>query len=108
MGEKGRLSQADTDRMVSEAEKYKAEDDAHKEKVEAKNGLENYSYSMKNTMDGEMKDKFEAADKEALDKALNDALSWLEMNQTAEKDEFEAKQKEVESVANPIMQKVYA
>jgi len=42
--EKGRLSQADIDRMVSEAEKYKAEDDAHKTKIEAKNGLENYCF----------------------------------------------------------------
>merc|ERR1712078_794378 len=48
--EKGRLSQSDIDRMVAEAEKYKAEDETHKQKIESKNGLENYCYQMKNSM----------------------------------------------------------
>ena len=56
--EKGRLSQADIDRMVSEAEKYAAEDESNKQKIEAKNGLENYCYSMRNTLSEEkLKDK---------------------------------------------------
>jgi len=106
--EKGRLSQADIDRMVSEAEKYKAEDDENKAKIEAKNGLENYCYSMKNTLDDEkIKDKFEEDDKQKLTEAIDEALSWLDKNQMAEKDEFDAKQKEVEGIANPIMMKVY-
>merc|ERR1711990_63268 len=45
--DKGRLSQDEIERMVSEAEKYKAEDDANKNRIEAKNGLENYCYSLK-------------------------------------------------------------
>ena len=48
--EKGRLSKEDIDRMVSDAEKYKGEDDAQKKKIDARNGLEQYAYSMKNTM----------------------------------------------------------
>jgi len=106
--EKGRLSQADIDRMVSEAEKYKAEDEANKQKIEAKNGLENYCYQMKNSLDDEkLKDKFEEEDKTKLTEVIDDALKWLEGNQMAEKEEFDAKQKEVEGVANPIMMKVY-
>merc|ERR1712167_388 len=106
--EKGRLSQAEIDRMVSEAEKFKAEDEANKGKVEAKNGLENYCFTMRNTLqEDKLKDKFEAGDKEAIEKAVQDALDWLDKNQLAEKDEFEAKQKEVEGVVNPIMMKVY-
>merc|ERR1712232_60563 len=106
--EKGRLSQADIDRMVSEAEKYKAEDDAHKAKVEAKNGLENYCFSMRQTLDEEkLKEKFEAGDKEKIEAAVQEALDWLDKNQLAEKDEFESKQKELEGVVNPIMMKVY-
>jgi len=106
--EKGRLSQADIDRMVCEAEKYKAEDDAHKTKIEAKNGLENYCFQMRNSLEEEkLKDKFEAGDKEKIEEAVKGALDWLEKNQMAEKDEFDAKQKEVEAVANPIMMKVY-
>merc|ERR1719503_435157 len=84
--EKGRLSQSEIDRMVSEAEQYRAEDEANK---------------------GKVKDKFEGGDKEAIEKAVQDALDWLDKNQLAEKDEFEAKQKELEGVVNPIMMKVY-
>merc|ERR1712054_192147 len=84
--EKGRLSQADIDRMVQEAEKYAAEDEANKQKIEAKNGLENYCFTMRNTLNEEkLKDKFEGDDK----------------------DEIEAKQKELEGIVNPIMMKVY-
>merc|ERR1711979_39533 len=93
---------------VQEAEKYKAEDDANKEKVEAKNGLENYCFTMRNTLsDDKLKDKFESGDKEKIEKAVQDALDWLDENQLAEKDEFEAQQKELEGVVNPIMMKVY-
>merc|ERR1712065_68508 len=51
--DKGRLSQEEIERMVEEAEKYKAEDDANRHRVEAKNQLENYCYSMKSTLDDE-------------------------------------------------------
>merc|ERR1719482_2430544 len=106
--EKGRLSQAEIDRMVSEAEKYRAEDEANKQKVEAKNGLENYCFTMRNTLNEEkLKEKFEDGDKEKIEKAVQEALDWLDKNQLAEKDEFEAKQKEVEGIVNPIMMKVY-
>jgi len=106
--DKGRLSQDDIERMVKEAEKYAAEDDAQKEKVEARNALENYSYSMRNSINDEkLRDKIDAADKETIEKAINDTTSWLDANQLAEKEEFEAKQKELEAVCNPIMMKVY-
>merc|ERR1712093_211296 len=106
--EKGRLSQADIDRMVSEAEKNAAEDEQNKKKIEAKNGLENYCYSMKNTLQEEkLQDKFEAGDKDKIEKSVQDTLDWLERNQMAETEEFEAKQKELEGIVNPIMMKVY-
>jgi len=106
--EKGRLSQEEIDRMVQEAEKYKEEDESNKAKVEAKNGLENYCYTMKNTLTEEkLKEKFEEADKKKIEEAVDEALSWLDKNQLAEKDEFEAKQKDLEAIVNPIMMKVY-
>merc|ERR1712157_178743 len=87
---------------------YRAEDEQNKSKVEAKNGLENYCFTMRNTLNEEkLKDKFEPGDKENIEKAVQDALDWLDKNQLAEKDEFEAKQKELEGVVNPIMMKVY-
>merc|ERR1712139_443252 len=106
--EKGRLSDAEIQRMVDEAEKYKAEDEANKVKIEAKNGLENYCFNLRNSMEEpNLKDKFEADDKEKIEAAVKDALDWLDKNQMAEKEEFEAKQKELEAVVNPIMMKVY-
>merc|ERR1712022_20907 len=72
--EKGRLSQSEIDRMVQEAEKYRAEDEQNRSKIE---------------------------------KAVQEALDWLDKTQLAEKDEFEAKQKQLEGVVNPIMMKVY-
>merc|ERR1711896_37462 len=106
--EKGRLSQAEIDRMVQEAEKFRAEDEQNRGKVEAKNGLENYCFTMCNTLQEEkLKEKFEGDDKDKIEKAVQEALNWLDKNQLAEKDEFEAKQKELEGVVNPIMMKVY-
>merc|ERR1719235_2299984 len=94
--------------MVDEAEKYKNEDEQNKQKIEAKNGLENYCFNLRNSMDDpNLKDKFEEGDKEKIEEAVKEALDWLDRNQMAEKEEFEAKQKEVEGVANPIMMKVY-
>merc|ERR1712010_364429 len=106
--EKGRLSQSEIDRMVGEAEKYRAEDEQNKAKIEAKNGLENYCFTMRNTLQEEkLKEKFEGDDKDKIEKAVQEALDWLDKNQLAEKDEFEAKQTELEGIVNPIMMKVY-
>jgi len=106
--EKGRLSQTEIDRMVREAERFKEEDEVNKLKVEAKNALENYCYTMKNTLTEEkLKDKFSESDKKVIEEKVNETLSWLESNQSAEKDEFDAKQKDLESICNPIMMKVY-
>merc|ERR1712138_102784 len=80
----------------------------NKSKIEAKNGLENYCFNMRNTLQEEkLKEKFEGDDKDKIEKAVQEALDWLDKNQLAEKDEFEAKQKELEGVVNPIMMKVY-
>merc|ERR1711972_200875 len=96
------------DRMVQEAEKYRAEDESNKAKIEAKNGLENYCFTMRNTLNEEkLKEKFEAGDKEKIESAVQETLDWLDKNQLAEKDEFEGKQKELEGIVNPIMMKVY-
>merc|ERR1719449_308170 len=95
-------------RMVQEAEKYRAEDESNKQKIEAKNGLENYCFTMRNTLQEEkLKEKFEGDDKDKIEKAVQETLDWLDKNQLAEKDEFEARQKELEGVVNPIMMKVY-
>jgi len=105
--DKGRLSQEEIERMVQEAEKYKAEDDANKNRVEAKNGLENYCYSLKSSIEGEeVAGKIPDDDKKQLLDAIAETTAWLDANQTAEKEEFEEKQKALEGIAMPILQKM--
>jgi len=103
-----RLSQADIDQMVKEAEAFKADDDAVREKITAKNGLESYAYNMKQTVeDDKTKAAISEEDKKVVLDKVNETITWLDSNQTAEKDEFEHYQKELESVCNPIVQKMY-
>jgi len=106
--DKGRLSKEEIEQMIRDAEKFKAEDESHGEKVAAKNGLESYAYSLRNTVaDQKFSSKLDAEDKSTVDKAIADTINWLDDNQQAEKEEFETKQKELEATCNPIITKVY-
>ncbi|RRT78162.1 hypothetical protein B296_00023622 [Ensete ventricosum] len=106
--DKGRLSKEEIEKMVQEAEKYKAEDEEHKKKVEAKNALENYAYNMRNTIkDEKIASKLAVADRKKVEDAIEQAIQWLDGNQLAEADEFEDKMKELESICNPIIAKMY-
>ncbi|KAL6926938.1 Hsp70 chaperone [Hanseniaspora valbyensis] len=105
--DKGRLSQDDIDRMVSEAEKFKEEDEKEAKRVQAKNQLESMAYSLKSTL-SESGDKLEEADKKTLEEKCSEVIAWLDDNTTATEDEYSDKQKELEAVSNPIMQKLYA
>ncbi|CDF32645.1 Heat Shock Protein 70, HSP70 [Chondrus crispus] len=106
--DKGRLTKEDIEKMVQDAEKYKAEDDAAKEKIEARNALENYCYTLRNTIsEDKVKEKISDDDKKAIEDKVAEVLAWMEENETAEKEEYEQKQKSVESVATPIITKMY-
>ncbi|KAG2431612.1 hypothetical protein HYH02_013305 [Chlamydomonas schloesseri] len=106
--DKGRLSKDEIERMVQEAEKYKADDEQLKKKVEAKNSLENYAYNMRNTIrEDKVASQLSASDKETMEKALTAAMDWLEHNQMAEVEEFEHHLKELENVCNPIITRLY-
>jgi len=108
--EKGRLSEEEIERMVAEAEEFAEEDKKVKERIDARNGLEGYAYNLKNTLTDEekgLKDKISEDDKEEIETAIDEVLEWLDENQEAEKEEYDEKQKELEGIANPIMQKVY-
>lgn len=106
--DKGRLSKEDIERMVNEAEKYRSEDEKQKETISAKNALESYCFNMKATMeDDKLKDKITDSDKTLIMDKCNDTIKWLDANQLAEKEEYEHRQKELESVCNPIITKLY-
>ena len=107
--EKGRLSDDEIERMVKEAEEFKEQDMAYAAKVEARNALESYVYSLKNKLDEDgMRQAMGEEDAASLTTAIDDALSWLDDNQSADKDEFDGKRKELEEVAMPILQKAMA
>merc|ERR1712017_25838 len=81
----------------------------HKQRVDAKNGLENYVYSIRNTLnDPKLEGKIPDDDKAAITKIVDETVSWLDTNQTASKDDYEAKKKEVEGTVGPLMQKMAA
>jgi len=107
--DKGRLSQEEIERMVAEAEEYAEEDKLVKDKIDAKNALENYVYSMKSTIDDEEKvgDKISEEDKETITEALDEANDWLDENDDADKEELEAKLKELQDVCSPIISQLY-
>merc|ERR1719281_1326846 len=94
--------------MVNDAESFKAEDEAQRERVSAKNALESYAYSMKQTVEDEkVAGKISDEDKKTILDKVSETISWLDANQSAEKDEFEHNQKELEGVCNPIITKMY-
>ena len=106
--DKGRLSKDDIEKMVQDAEKYKAEDELVKKKVEAKNAFENYCFQMKNTLNEEkLKEVFTEDEKKTIQDASAEGLQWLEGNADADGDAIEGKQKELEAKFNPIMMRVY-
>ncbi|CAO3597802.1 unnamed protein product [Absidia cylindrospora] len=107
--DKGRLSQEDIDRMVREAEEFADEDRAVRERTESKNQLENYIYTLKNQLadDGALGTKVSDDDKDAIQDAIKDKLDWLDETPNAEKEDFDEKREELESVVNPITSKLY-
>jgi len=105
---KGRLSKEDIEKLVKEAEQFKNEDDALKKKIESKNALENYTYSIRNTLrDEKLKDKFSEDEKKKIETKVDECSKFVEQNPNAEATEFETKQKELEDLFNPIMTKIY-
>ncbi|WAR00020.1 HSP74-like protein [Mya arenaria] len=104
--DKGRLTKAEIDKMVNDADKYKAEDEAQRERVKARNQLENYIFSLKQAA-GDAGDKLSEDDKRTVTSKCDDALRWLDDNCLADKDEFEHKQQELQVACGPIMTRLH-
>ena len=106
--DKGRLSKEEVERMVKEAEKYKEEDEKNAKIIESKSKLENYCYSLKNSVNDEkLADKIQEEDKTTIMSKVEETLKWLDDNQMNSADEYDAKQKVLEEICSPIMQKIY-
>ncbi|SCQ16167.1 heat shock protein 70, putative [Plasmodium ovale] len=107
--DKGRLSKEQIEKMINDAEKFADEDKNLREKVEAKNNLDNYLQNMKATVEDKDKlaDKIEKDDKITILNAVKDAENWLSNNSNADAESLKQKLKEVEAVCQPIIVKLY-
>merc|ERR1711997_401386 len=100
---KGRLSEDEINRIVADAEKYKAEDEEKRKTIQAKNDLENMAYSMRNNLDKVSKEE----DKQKVTDLVKETIDWIDENPNAEMEEYEAKKKEIEAVWKPIISATY-
>jgi len=105
--DKGRLSEEEINRMVKEAEEFKEQDDKMKAQVDAKNELESYTYQLKTAVTDD-KNALEQNDRDKLKEKVEEVQNWLNTAQNAEKEEIDSMRQDLESVAKPIMEKLYA
>ena len=106
--DKGRLSADEIERMVREAEQYKADDDKQRKRVQAKNNLESYAFSTKSTMEEHlMKHNIPEVDRQAVISKCQAIISWLDDNEAAKKEEIDYQQAQLEKMCTPILQKLY-
>jgi len=107
--DQNRLSPEDIERMVNDAEKFKEEDEKVKAQVEARNGLESMAYQLKNQLGDQEKlgGKIGEEDKAKMEEAIDKAIKYLDENPNASTEELEAAKKEMESVVQPIVSKLY-
>ncbi len=105
--ENGKLSDADIERMLREAEEFAEQDKLAKERIDARQALDNYIYSVKSSMNDEakLKGKLTSEDEETLNEAIKDGQSFLDSNPEAEKEEYDEKRKEVEEICDPIIKR---
>lgn len=107
--DENRLSDDDIERMINDAEKFAEEDKKVKERVEARNELESYVYSLKNQIGDKEKlgGKLSTEDHATVEKAVNEHIEWLEANQEADTEDFQQHKKDLEAIVQPIVSKLY-
>jgi heat shock protein 5 len=105
----GRLSKEEIEKMIKDAEEFAEQDKNVKEKIDAKNSLENYIYSMKNTVEDKEKlaDKLQEGEKTEIMNAVKEHQEWLAANAEAEKEDYETHLKDLQKVCDPIISKIY-
>lgn len=108
--DQNRLSPDDIERMVKDAEKFADEDKKVKEKVEARNELESYAYSLKNQVGDKEKlgAKLSDEEKKKIEEAVDKKIAWLGENSDADAEELKQQKKELEDIVQPIVAKLYS
>jgi len=104
-----RLSPEDIERMINDAEKFAEEDAELKSKVEARNELESYAYSLKNQLSDKEKlgGKLSDDEQSKIEEIINEKIQWLEDNADASAEDLKAQKKEMEDIVQPIIAKLY-
>jgi len=104
-----RLSPEDIERMINDAEKFAEEDAELKSKVEARNELESYAYSLKNQLSDKEKlgGKLSDDEQSKIEEVINEKIQWLEDNADASAEDLKAQKKEMEDIVQPIIAKLY-
>jgi heat shock protein 5 len=106
----GRLSKEEIEKMLKDAEEFAEQDKQTKDKIDAKNSLENYIYSMKNTVEDKEKgvgDKLSEDEKKEITDAVKEQQDWLNANPEAEKEDYETHLKDLQKICDPIIAKIY-
>jgi len=106
----GRLTKEEIEKMIREAKQFEEQDKKVKEKIDARNSLENYIYSMKNTIEDKEKgigDKLSESEKETIQDSIKEHQEWLNSNNEAEKEDFESHLKDLQKTCDPIIAKIY-
>jgi len=104
--DKNRMSAEDIEKLVKDAEKFKEQDEIIRKKIESKNKLENYVYSLKSSiLDEKVSSSLSQDDKDIINKEIENTLNWLNQNPNAEIESYENKQKELEKIISPIITK---
>jgi len=104
--DKGRLSPEEIEKMVNDAKSYEEQDKLALKRVQSRNNLESFIYSVKNQVD-ESKDKFTEQEKQSLLKHVDDTEEWLSSNQEASKEEYDEKLKQFQEDTSTLMSKLY-
>jgi len=106
--DQNRLSQEDIDRMVKEAEKFKAEDEQVKQKLESINNFEALLYQTKSSMDNkQLCEKLSEEDKEIIKETVEEYEKWFDINRdSCTKEEIDDKYSELQTKLMPIMTKL--
>ncbi|KAF8566891.1 hypothetical protein P879_06173 [Paragonimus westermani] len=105
--DQNRLNPEEIEKMISDAERFAADDKKLSERMEAKNGFEGFAYQLKTQLDDKLKEKLSADEHSTIKTAIEEAISWIDSHPQAETEEIQERKKKLEQIVQPIMTKLY-
>ncbi|KAF6777324.1 hypothetical protein AHF37_03052 [Paragonimus kellicotti] len=105
--DQNRLNPEEIEKMISDAERFAADDKKLSERMEAKNSFEGFAYQLKTQLDDKLKEKLSADEHSTIKTAVEEAISWIDSHPQAETEEIQERKKKLEQIVQPIMSKLY-